>query len=61
MSQCTTHVYVYMYIYQARREGGAMGASALPLQATKVHFFVDQRFGRLELGTLLNDHDDQHC
>ena len=45
---------------QARREGlgGAMGAP-VPLQ-TEVHFFVEQRFGRLELGTLLKDHDDQH-
>ena len=30
-------------------------------QATKVHFFVDQRFGRLERSTLMKDHDHQHC
>ena len=28
-------------------------------QAEKVHFFVDQRFGRLELGKPLKDHNDQ--
>ena len=41
--------------------GGAMGASAPPLQAIEVHIFADQRFGRLELDTLLKDHDDQQC
>ena len=52
-------------VIQACREGGAMGASAppppFPTQATEVHFFVDQKFGRLELGTLMKDRDDQHC
>ena len=43
-----------------REEGGAMGASALPT-GYNGPLYVDQRFGRLELGTLLNDHDDQHC
>ena len=48
----------------ARRQGGgegrgAMGASTLPT-GYKGPLYVDQRFGRLELGTLLNDHDDQH-
>ena len=43
-----------------------MGAAALPRsphpcqRATEVHFFADQRFGRLELGTILKDHNDQH-
>lgn len=32
-----------------------------PPQATEVLFFVDQRFGKLELGTLMKDNDDQHC
>ena len=32
-----------------------------PLQATEVYFIVDQRFGRLQLGTLLKDRDDQQC
>jgi len=41
-------------------KGGAMGALAPP-QATEVHFIVDQRFGRLQLGTPLKDHDDQKC
>ena len=27
----------------------------------EVHFFVDLRFRRLELDTLLKDHDDLHC
>ena len=40
---------------------GAMGALATPPQATEVHFIVDQRFGRLQLGTLLKDYDDQQC
>ena len=52
-----THVNLSL---QGRREGGAMGASVAPTDY-KVHFFVDQRFGRLELGTLLKDQDDQHC
>ena len=30
-------------------------------QAEEVHFFVDQRFGRLELGKPLKDHNDQFC
>ena len=29
-------------------------------RATEVHFFVDQRFGRLNFGTILKDHSDQH-
>ena len=45
---------------------GAVVVSAPPPchprpRATEVHFFVDQRFGRLKLGTLLKDHSDQHC
>ena len=32
-----------------------------PPLAVEVHCFVDQRFGRLELGKLLKDHDDRHC
>ena len=56
-------------IQACREEGGcAMGASAPPppprtraTEATEVHFFVDQQFGRLEVGTLMKDHDDQHC
>ena len=42
------------------RGGGCDGCARTPSQAAEVHFFVDQRFGRLELGTLLKDHDDQH-
>ena len=43
-----------------------MGAAALPLPThanglQRSAFFADQRFGRLELGTILKDHDDQHC
>ena len=30
-----------------------------PQQAPSVHLFVDQRFGQLQLGTLLKEHDDQ--
>ena len=46
---------------QARRDWGCDGCTRTPLQAAEIHFFVDQRFSRLELGTLLKDHDDQHC
>lgn len=40
-----------------------MGAPAPPppQQAPAVHLFVDQRFGRLQLGTLLKEYDDQRC
>ena len=43
-----------------RGGGGCDGCARTPPSETEVHFFVDQRFGRLELGTLLKDHDDQH-
>ena len=46
---------------QVRREWGCDGCVRTPPQATDVHSFVDQRFGRLEIGTLLKDHNDQHC
>ena len=44
-------------IQQARREWGCDGCTRTPPQAAEVHFFVDQRCGRLELGTLMKDHD----
>ena len=46
----------------AGAEGGAMRwmRSNHP-QATEVPFFVDQRFGKLELGTPLKNHYDQRC
>ena len=40
--------------------GECDGCARTPPSETEVHFFVDQRLGRLELGTLLKDHDDQH-
>lgn len=50
---------------QARREGGGDGGLGRVrphlLKAAKVHLFVDQRISRLELGTQLKHHDDQHC
>jgi len=49
-------------LFQARTERGRRGTPASPTpQAAEVNFFVDQRFRRLELGTLLKDHDDQKC
>ena len=46
----------------AGAEGGAMRwMRSHPSQATEVPFFVDQRFGKLELGTPLKNHYDQHC
>ena len=35
-----------------------MGAPAPPTRCRLQRFFVDQRFGGLELGLLLKDHDD---
>ena len=47
---------------QARREGGGCdGCVRTPPTPAEVHLFVDQRFCKLELGTLLKGHDDQHC
>ena len=47
------------------RRGAVVVSAPLPSQprprATEVHFFVDQRFDRLKLGTILKDHSDQHC
>ena len=42
------------------RRGVAMAASTPPT-GYRGPFFVDQRFGKLELGTLMKDNDDQHC
>ena len=42
--------------------GGAHTLSPPPPQlSAEVHSIVNQQFGRLKLGTLLKDHDDQHC
>ena len=45
----------------AGAEGGAMRwMRSHPPQSREVPFFVDQRFGKLELGTPLKNHYDQH-
>ena len=51
------------FVYHSRRVGRGVRwcARSPPPQAAEVYFFVDQRFGRLEFGTLLKNHDDQHC
>ena len=49
-------------LFQARRQRDRRGTPASPPpQAAEVNFFVDQRFRRLELGTLPKDHDDLRC
>ena len=51
-------------LFQARRQRDRRGTPASPPpppQAAEVNFFVDQRFRRLELGTVPNDHDDLRC
>ena len=46
---------------KTRREGSATRAPAqITLMAAKVHSFVDYLFSKLELNTLLKDHDNQH-
>ena len=40
---------------------GVRGCVRSPHRLQRSTFFADQGFDRLELGTLLKDHDDQHC